>query len=357
MSIVRKTRVTSLHSISLDNGDESMALSCDNRQQNIPTEKNERRLSDHTDHKEASPKRKSCASANSSITTDKLCRICFEVETATSELISPCKCSGSIKWVHEECLKTWILGNRDELLGSSCELCSFEYRMNLEVRSELNYKEACKSSLVKFLFTPLLGAVLLMLALIIYLLIVKYEDPDSTHEEKSYSIGIAVACSLAFTVISYMILRWFLQSCVRNIIKGWRIMNYEGTNEASSVERKHTRNEMNDTTTIHPEEILERVPDTSVMIIPSEVRVNGRTVISPSISPPFLTPVNRNGATVAYRNNFFSSPFSSAESSYRIQQAVPQRSDEHINSVQSPDYSLKLARISVPGRTPTLSQM
>jgi hypothetical protein len=357
MSIVRRTRVTSVQSITIDNVDESLALSCDNRSQEIQTDKKERRPSDHTDVNEVLPKRKSCASANSSLTTDKLCRICFEAETVTSELISPCKCSGSIKWVHEECLKTWILGNRDELQGSSCELCSYEYKMNLEVKSELNYKEACKSSLVKFLFTPLLGAVLLMLALIIYLLIVKYEDPDSTQEEKSYSIGIAVACSLAFAVISYMILRWFLQSCVRNIIKSWRILNYEGNNEAQSEDRKHTRNEINDTTTIHPEEVLGRVPDTSVMIIPSEVRVNGRTVISPSISPPFLTPVNRNGATVAYRNNFFSSPFSSAEYSVRIQQPVPQWRNEHLNSVQSPDCSLNLARILVPGRTPTLAQV
>lgn len=35
------------------------------------------------------------------------CRICLEEETNKDLLISPCKCSGTSKYVHKECLRTW----------------------------------------------------------------------------------------------------------------------------------------------------------------------------------------------------------------------------------------------------------
>lgn len=36
---------------------------------------------------------------------ENICRICLEGENLEKVLISPCKCSGSMKYVHEECLK------------------------------------------------------------------------------------------------------------------------------------------------------------------------------------------------------------------------------------------------------------
>ena len=33
------------------------------------------------------------------------CRICFETESDINPLIYPCKCSGSMKYIHEACLK------------------------------------------------------------------------------------------------------------------------------------------------------------------------------------------------------------------------------------------------------------
>ena len=37
---------------------------------------------------------------------NKQCRICMEGEGLNSPLLSPCKCSGTIRYIHEECLKT-----------------------------------------------------------------------------------------------------------------------------------------------------------------------------------------------------------------------------------------------------------
>ena len=43
----------------------------------------------------------------------KICRICLsEEEFPDHELISPCKCSGSLRWIGLSCLKEWLHGKR-----------------------------------------------------------------------------------------------------------------------------------------------------------------------------------------------------------------------------------------------------
>lgn len=43
--------------------------------------------------------------------SDATCRICLsDEETSTDPLISPCACSGSLRWVHLNCLRTWMHG-------------------------------------------------------------------------------------------------------------------------------------------------------------------------------------------------------------------------------------------------------
>ena len=47
--------------------------------------------------------RKSCKSESPA------CRICLAEEEETSNpLISPCKCAGSMRFIHHLCLKTWF---------------------------------------------------------------------------------------------------------------------------------------------------------------------------------------------------------------------------------------------------------
>lgn len=48
------------------------------------------------------------------------CRICQS--SGEEVLISPCKCAGSTKWVHESCLVKWFQVSQT----SSCELCSVD---------------------------------------------------------------------------------------------------------------------------------------------------------------------------------------------------------------------------------------
>ncbi|KAI9166442.1 ERAD-associated E3 ubiquitin-protein ligase doa10 [Paramyrothecium foliicola] len=53
-----------------------------------------------------------------------ICRICRGEGTATEPLFYPCKCSGSIKYVHQECLMEWLSHSQKKY----CELCKTSFR-------------------------------------------------------------------------------------------------------------------------------------------------------------------------------------------------------------------------------------
>mmetsp|Transcript_29200 Transcript_29200/g.92036 ORF Transcript_29200/g.92036 Transcript_29200/m.92036 type:complete len:302 (-) Transcript_29200:62-967(-) len=58
------------------------------------------------------------------------CRLCFE---GGGDLIAPCLCRGTSKWIHRDCLNNW----RVSALTNCCE-CGFQYRMRLERNEELS---------------------------------------------------------------------------------------------------------------------------------------------------------------------------------------------------------------------------
>ncbi|XP_015226788.1 PREDICTED: E3 ubiquitin-protein ligase MARCH7 [Cyprinodon variegatus] len=66
-----------------------------------------------------------------------LCRICqMQEESSTNPLIQPCSCTGSLQYVHQECIKRWLnskisSGSNLEAI-TTCELCKEKLRLNIE---------------------------------------------------------------------------------------------------------------------------------------------------------------------------------------------------------------------------------
>src|SRR6201996_406228 len=52
------------------------------------------------------------------------CRICRGEGTSDEPLFYPCKCSGSIKFVHQDCLMEWLSHSQKKY----CELCKTPFR-------------------------------------------------------------------------------------------------------------------------------------------------------------------------------------------------------------------------------------
>lgn len=71
---------------------------------------------------------------------EALCRVCHcpaesgtVAEESSGQLLSPCLCDGSVRWVHRRCLNHWRLqGAQRALRSSHCELCNFAYRYEVK---------------------------------------------------------------------------------------------------------------------------------------------------------------------------------------------------------------------------------
>ncbi|CCC10464.1 hypothetical protein SMACR_08017 [Sordaria macrospora] len=61
---------------------------------------------------------------NNNLREPEQCRICRGEATPDDPLYHPCKCSGSIKWVHQECLMQWLAQTQRK----HCELCKTPFR-------------------------------------------------------------------------------------------------------------------------------------------------------------------------------------------------------------------------------------
>lgn len=68
------------------------------------------------------------------------CRICLESDE--QEMISPCLCKGTSKWVHRQCLDTWRV--MDDRYGTfhTCPTCKFNYEFENQVEWHLFFKMA-----------------------------------------------------------------------------------------------------------------------------------------------------------------------------------------------------------------------
>jgi len=57
-----------------------------------------------------------------------ICRICHMPEDDIEILISPCRCSGSLKFIHNTCLMKWLeITTKKSRKPPRCELCHYQY--------------------------------------------------------------------------------------------------------------------------------------------------------------------------------------------------------------------------------------
>lgn len=84
-----------------------------------------------------------------------VCRVCFEEEGG--DLIAPCQCKGTSKWVHRECLNKWRASGANPTALSHCCQCQFEY--TLVERS--NSSQVRETSATTVAFAVFFAAILL----------------------------------------------------------------------------------------------------------------------------------------------------------------------------------------------------
>jgi len=81
------------------------------------------------------------------------CRICYEYNQQTDKLTNPCKCKGSIKYIHHKCLLKWIkISNKDY-----CPQCHYKYKIKKNIPYPLLKNNILKISSLILLFLIILS--------------------------------------------------------------------------------------------------------------------------------------------------------------------------------------------------------
>ncbi|XP_041117151.1 E3 ubiquitin-protein ligase MARCHF8-like isoform X2 [Polyodon spathula] len=73
-----------------------------------------------------------CSFSRTSVTPSNqdICRICHCEGDEESQLITPCHCTGSLRFVHQACLQQWIKSSDTRC----CELCKYQFIMETKLK-------------------------------------------------------------------------------------------------------------------------------------------------------------------------------------------------------------------------------
>ena len=143
----------------------------------------------------------------------KICRICYlEDDTLENPLIQPCICSGSMKYIHLDCLKQWlktsifvkIESNKDSFLylykTPECELCKTKFTDYIRHKGKLYEILDFKNDFSNYLIVE---SITIDKNQNKYLYIVNLDRPDN---ENTITIGRGHDCHLLLSDIS--VSRW-----------------------------------------------------------------------------------------------------------------------------------------------------
>ncbi|KAF8199121.1 RING-variant domain-containing protein [Pholiota molesta] len=61
------------------------------------------------------------------------CRICSAPAEPDQPLFHPCKCSGTIRYIHQDCLTTWLAHSKKK----NCDVCKHPYSFTKVYASDM----------------------------------------------------------------------------------------------------------------------------------------------------------------------------------------------------------------------------
>ncbi|OMJ86982.1 hypothetical protein SteCoe_11378 [Stentor coeruleus] len=216
------------------------------------------------------------------INFEKICRICMEPENQENPLLSPCKCSGTIRYIHEECLKTWLVSHFEDIAKSCCELCKASFTMEFKMKAKCQPQNSCSAGLSSCMFIPILSAIVVILFVIICLLTDRYLTTSSADEEKVYTIALIITCAISSFILTILIISSLKSACFVPQLEDWRIFsqNFEDNDENTNIRAGEW-------------------PGTQILIVPESTVIAGVRVKTPALRP-IMRLVRKRGNMAAY---------------------------------------------------------
>jgi hypothetical protein len=206
------------------------------------------------------------------------CRVCYE-QAEEGSLLHPCKCTGSLKYIHEDCLKTWIVSSEDQVEQGHCEVCNTSFNIKFTVARECSVWKGCRESKAVCRFVPMLTLVMVMLGGVVYVLVAFYLRDSSSAEEQGYAAALIGICVSAAVVLSALLVHASKQSCIFSVLKHWEILNLD-LDEQELSRLDDSSKEFSKLGLLTP-----RSRDDGVLVVPKKIKIGKFKVKTPLLRP------------------------------------------------------------------------
>ncbi|OMJ67506.1 hypothetical protein SteCoe_35308 [Stentor coeruleus] len=156
----------------------------------------------------------------------KVCRVCFEDETVEKKLISPCLCKGSSKYIHEDCLYSWISCQADTKNIRKCEVCKFAYNIQVKTVKKFDPKRGLAENPQFICYLGILLLVLSVMLILLYVLITNsYIDPERSI---GYFVGILTIFGFSLICLFAITVKLFKHICYIDTKETYKIFPIQG---------------------------------------------------------------------------------------------------------------------------------
>lgn len=136
-----------------------------------------------------------------------MCKICLDDESDQTPLISVCKCAGSVRFVHEECLKTWILSKHKDVDEATCEICKVKIEMSYDLQRIYSVKRVLDEGLKDALICIILLLIGFLVAWVMLVIARDFENDVATN-----SVLMAL-CGLVQLGLIVAIIKLLMMAC------------------------------------------------------------------------------------------------------------------------------------------------
>ena len=155
-----------------------------------------------------------------------LCKICYEPADEEKTLSKPCRCQGSMKYIHLQCLKHWV-GDKDVMeVKPSCEICKYIYRLIFEF--EYIYSKRKTIAMMKNLALVVIVTLVVLILLDVLVMVVLRSVADflDSEREKILHVLVGISCAIIFIVLlTYF--RDFRENYYDKVLIDWKVKDYE----------------------------------------------------------------------------------------------------------------------------------
>nr|XP_049588648.1 E3 ubiquitin-protein ligase MARCHF9-like isoform X2 [Syngnathus scovelli] len=170
------------------------------------------------------------------------CRICFQGPDK-GELLSPCRCDGSVRYSHQSCLVRWIR----ETGSWNCEICRFKYRVHsVCTKNPLKWQSISLTLIEKAQISAIILGLMFLIASLGWL-IWSIVSPFAEFQRNNYIFQILYGM---YVFMDFVCIGLVIQEgpSVYRIIrhwhtmnKKWRVLNYDKTKDLTSSRKNGAR--------------------------------------------------------------------------------------------------------------------